>query len=213
MSHPSPERRCGAKTRCTSRLVKATGLPAPCPHGADPEHRCLMVKGWGTEHSGTGNCRFHGGGSPNGAKHAQGEVAAAAVAKLGLPKGTGDPFVLLETATRYSQGMLEATAAVLIEVVDKTRTDISLEAAAKLHVDAIRQGAQTGHQAVTADVASRQAKISEQMASVVMAALQNGIGAYAAAIAAGTPAIEAMGLAEAAAADILEVRPAGGLVH
>jgi hypothetical protein len=126
------------------------------------------------------------------------------------PARHGDPFALLEATTRYSHGFVEATATLLIAVAKGTRTDVTLEAAAKLHVDALRQGATTGHQAVTADVASRQAKISEQLASVVMAAVQNGIGAYAAAIAAGRSQVEAQGLGEAAAADILEVEvPAG----
>lgn len=165
-----------------------------------------MRKGERTDHAGSGKCYLHGGRSPNGRKHAQTEAAVAAVAKLGIPLGTGDPFALLEAATRYSHGMLDATGQVLVAVVDGVRTDITLEAAAKLHVDAIRQGATTGHQAVTADVASRQAKISEQLASVVMAAVQNGIGAYAAALLAGKTAIEAQGLGEAAAADILDVQ-------
>lgn len=184
MSDPKP--RCGSKTR-------AGGT-------------CQQNRGHRTDHPGLGKCWLHGGRTPNGKKSAQTEGAAAAVAKLGIPLGTGDPFELLETATKYSHGFLEATAAVLVAVVDGERTDISLEAAAKLHVDAIRQGSQTGHQAVTADVASRQAKVSEQLATVVIAAVQNGIGVYVAAIAAGTPAPEALGLAEAAAADVLEVK-------
>lgn len=190
---------------------KASTVKAPrCGSRTRAGGKCQQNRGHRTDHPGLGKCWLHGGRTPNGRKSAQTEAAGIAVVKLGLPLGTGDPFALLETATKYSQGMLEATAAVLVAVVDKTRSDISLEAAAKLHVDAIRQGAQTGHQAVTANVADRQAKISEQLASVVMAAVQNGIGAYAAAIAAGKTANEALGLGETAAADILEVRvPAG----
>lgn len=177
-----PERHCGAETNALN--------------GATP---CRHQKGWGTGHQGAARCKMHLGNSSTGIKAGQKERAQQVLVKLGLPAGSGDPFALLEKATRYAEGYLDATAQLLVAVVDKTRSDVTLEAAAKLHVEAIRQGATTGHQAVSADVAERQVKIGEQLGKVVVLAIQ--------------AALDRAGIngdlriaAEAAAAEVLEVR-------
>ena len=187
-----PERHCGAKgKRCNAH-------PPTCQH-ADGIHACRLAKGAGTDHKRAGHCRYHGGSTPNGIRNAQGEQARQALVKLGIPAGTGDPFALLEKATRYAEGYLDATAQLLVDVVDDKRKDVTLEAAAKLHVDAIRQGATTGHQAVSADVAERQVKIGEQLGKVVVLAIQAALDRAGIA---GDLRIAA----EAAAAEVLEVR-------
>lgn len=52
-------RSCGART-------KSKGTP------------CMLVQGWRTDHPGFGNCRWHGGNSPNGKIHAASEAKAKA---------------------------------------------------------------------------------------------------------------------------------------
>ena len=37
---------------------------------------CTKPAGWGTDHVGFGNCKLHGGASPNGVKHAEKQEAA-----------------------------------------------------------------------------------------------------------------------------------------
>jgi hypothetical protein len=54
-----------AIVRCGSR-TKSKGTP------------CTLPRGWRTDHFGSGNCRWHGGATPNGAKHAASEAAAKA---------------------------------------------------------------------------------------------------------------------------------------
>lgn len=161
---------------------------------------CTHGKGQATDHPGFGNCKWHGGGSPKQKPLVDRERAAASIAKLGIPLGNGNPFDLLEQATKYSAGYLEATAQLLVDIVDAKRADVTLEAAARLHVDAIRQGAMTGHQAVTANVADRQARISEAMSNIVLAAIQTALDV------AGVTTPEIRDLASAAAAEILEAR-------
>lgn len=51
-----PTARCGAKKKT------AAGT-------------CTMVAGWGTDHLGYGQCKLHGGASPNGIKHAATQAA------------------------------------------------------------------------------------------------------------------------------------------
>lgn len=161
-------RHCGAKSkRCETD-------PPTCRH-ADGIHACRLRRGQRTDHAGSGHCSYHAGATPTGIKHAQKEQAETAVAKLGLPTGTGDPFALLDAATRHGHGMVEATGQVLADVVDKTRTDLTLEAAANLHLKAIRQGATTGSLAVGANVADRMATIEDRKIDLLQLALQSAL--------------------------------------
>jgi hypothetical protein len=147
-----PERHCGA-TR------KRDG--GPCRH----------PRGFRTDHPGAGNCYVHGGRSPNGIKHAQHEQAEQAVAKLGIPRGTGDPFVLLAKAVQHAEGYLEAAATTAAEAADATvekPSTIPLDVAADIYADAIRTASRTGKAAVDADVADRLAAIDERAGNLLM---------------------------------------------
>lgn len=75
--------KCGAKRR-------------QGPEGA----RCTRPAGWGTDHVGTGNCKLHGGTTPNGKKSAQKQVARNAVATYGLPRTIDPATALLEEVHR-----------------------------------------------------------------------------------------------------------------
>lgn len=57
---------------------------------------CRNAAGKGTDHVGYGNCRNHGGGSPNGRKHASKLQAADAVLKFALPRNVDPHTALLE---------------------------------------------------------------------------------------------------------------------
>lgn len=75
-----PIKTCGAKTRAG--------------------HPCGKSRGWGTDHLGTGNCKLHGGASPNGRKYAAKEQAAEAVQKYGLPREIDPKDALVEELHR-----------------------------------------------------------------------------------------------------------------
>jgi hypothetical protein len=72
--------RCGAKTR--------SGAP------------CAKTAGWGTSHNGFGNCKLHGGASPNGEKHGKRLEAEQAVVTYGLPREVDPHSALLEELHR-----------------------------------------------------------------------------------------------------------------
>lgn len=139
-----PRARCGA-------TGKQTGLP------------CGHAPGLRTKHPGFGRCYLHGGNTPNGIRFAQQQQAELAVAKLGMPAGTGSPFTLLTKAIRHAEGYLEASARVLVDVVDEKRTDVDMPAAIAAYVRGIREAARTAKAAVDADVADRLAAVDEQM--------------------------------------------------
>lgn len=147
-----PEVHCGAKTRAG----------APCRH----------EKGWRTAHPGAGHCRLHGGNTPNGEKHAAGEQAARALAKLGIPLGNGDPMVLLTKTVQHAEGYLEATGQALADVVDRDATagtpTFTVDVAREMYADAIRTAGRVGKAAVDANVADRLAVLEERAGDLLM---------------------------------------------
>jgi hypothetical protein len=133
-------------------------------NGATP---CRMRKGFATDHVGSGHCNLHGGSSPNGRKAAGREAAAQALAKLGVPVGTGDPFILLSKTVSHAEGYLEATAQLAREASGARTPIAGLEAVAELYEQAIRTAARTGKAAVDADVADRLATLDERVDSLL----------------------------------------------
>jgi hypothetical protein len=126
-----------------------------------------------TDHVHAGRCWLHSGRTPNGRIQAQREIAERAAAKLGIPRGNGDPFVLLTKAVQHAEGYLEATAKVLADVADPdpkaaAKSQIALGAAAELYAEAIRAASRTGKAAVDADVADRRAALDERAADLLM---------------------------------------------
>lgn len=147
--------RCGAKTRRGGK--------------------CTQPRGHRTDHPGFGNCWLHGGRSPNGAKHAQREQAEVELARLGVPRGNGDPFALLAKAVQHADGHLEAASVIVQEAdrlldtkaADKTPR-VELGAAVEIYEQAIRTAFRTAKAAVDADVADRLAALDERAASLLM---------------------------------------------
>ena len=147
------ERSCGATTR------------------AFDHHPCQQPKGHGTSHPGIGACKFHGGSTPTGVKTAQREIALRTLAKLGIPLGNGDPFVLLEHAIQHSEGQLAATAALVVDAAAKVAAAdgelgvpiVALPVAAQLYLEATRAAARVGKSAVDAKVADRQQTLDMAM--------------------------------------------------
>lgn len=82
-------RLCGA--RKTGGTRRTTGSPSPW---------CRRWAGAGTDHTGIGQCSFHGGATPAATRHAQTERARQAVATFGLPVEVDPHTALLEEIHR-----------------------------------------------------------------------------------------------------------------
>jgi hypothetical protein len=197
--HPHPQQHAAALAAGAKRRAEA-GIYDPKRHcgfklirrawkNLDPAERkkrlarvgkpCLQFKGWGTDHPGIGRCRVHGGNSTSHETAAAKEKAARAIAKLGLPAGSGSPLQLLEKAVRYADGYLEASAAVLIEKVAEHQaekaTDLVVEAARGLLVEAIRTAGRVGKEAADAHIAERRASIDEMIVGLLERVLLAGL--------------------------------------
>lgn len=159
-------------TQCGSPGRRCKSEPPTCRH-EDGDHRCRLFKGFGTDHVGSMHCKWHGGNSPNGRKAAARETAERAIAKLGLPMGSGDPFTLLTKAVQHAEGYLEATAQLVQDSADTVekaggRPRVDLTVAAEFYEQAVRTAARTGKAAVDADVADRLAALDERAGSLLL---------------------------------------------
>lgn len=126
---------------------------------------CELVKGFGTDHVGSGHCKFHAGSTPAGKKAAANERATTAAELLGHPVGNGDPFDLLTSAVQHEMAQLHGTAALVREAiaspVEGETKLLDVEAAIELHGAAIRSAFRGGKAVVDAKVAERGAVLEE----------------------------------------------------
>ncbi len=71
--------------------------------------RCRQPAGFGTDHKGIGNCKFHGGASPGGRKHAARQRARRELLRLGVePIPAVDPVELVLALSAEAAGNVEA---------------------------------------------------------------------------------------------------------
>jgi len=152
---------------------------------------CDLKAGWGTDHVGTGNCRKHGGNTPNGRRSAEKQIAREAVQTLGLPREIDPHDALLEEVYRTAGHVAwlgEVVAGIeresLVHGVVKTVQDarggsVEMRAAVnvwvRLYQDERDRLVRVAKAAVDAGVAERQVEIAEgqarQLARVVTAVL------------------------------------------
>lgn len=116
---------CGGR-RTDGQIRQAT------ERGEDPWPWCLLKAGWGTDHPGAGNCKYHTGSTPNGRRSAQLRLeelrnpAIVALAKV-LTKAKSDAAVL-----RAVENVLDRTG-------HPRRTEVDVEAAREGLVDRIER--------------------------------------------------------------------------
>lgn len=134
MSRPDRSKWCGAKTACADRVDKE-GKPEPCSH-EDSNHVCMLVKGWGTKHSGSGRCRYHGGNTPNGRKGAEAEAAKTLLADLAVPV-SGNPLQVLQAVLDSAHGVMDAARRMLAELPREADVDEKAWARLKLYRESI----------------------------------------------------------------------------
>lgn len=94
----SPDLEGCTDTRHCHRKRSARQEDARTPEGR--MKACHRPAGWGTNHLGTGGCKFHAGNAPSSVAAAQAEVARKAVQTLGVPVDVGPADALLQEVQR-----------------------------------------------------------------------------------------------------------------
>jgi hypothetical protein len=153
-------KRCGGKTRSGGR--------------------CGHPKGYGTDHVGSGRCKFHGGASPNGRKAATKEAALTfARGALGAEVDTS-PIELMADAGRLTRGLLiyyqhEIAAAATRKPKDGGPDFARIEELRPQFEAAIKLAKDVAKAALDAGVAERRQRLMERQAQLLAAALADGL--------------------------------------
>lgn len=145
---------------------------------------CELPHGWGTDHPGFGHCRFHGGASPSGRKHAAKIEAATLGAELQI-----EPHDAILIAVRKAAMWERFCAAKVADLDDSSLvvshvresswessgdrgrgSETTTETRAELHLwlrehqHAVRDLAHLAKVALDAGVQERQVRLAEQLA-------------------------------------------------
>ena len=159
-----------------ARAGATSGAPASPRRPIAPTKRCSghnragapcgNARGFGTDHPGTGNCKYHLGSTLNGRKAAARERAEITLASLAIP-ADGDPLEVLQAAVESAYGVLLASR----ELVTLQGTDASL----KLYLDGIERAARVAKSAAEAVNLDELVKIREREADLLEGALMRAL--------------------------------------
>lgn len=152
--------KCGAKTRSGGK--------------------CGRPKGWGTDHPGHGHCKFHGGSTPSGVKHAAKETALVMGAAMDM-----DPHEALLWCVRIAAGEVQYASERVAELsqedaVGPVTERVSEVQAPAVHIwidvrqKALGSLAKYSKMAIDAGVAERQVQLAERYGEMI-ASLIGGI--------------------------------------
>ncbi|WP_128381264.1 hypothetical protein [Streptomyces cavernae] len=174
MSSLRPERAEGDKPRCGAQ--KRQG---------EPGETCTFVAGWGTDHVGTGRCRLHGGNTRNqrAAAHAQKaeQEARALLASLDVTP-VDNPFTALSRLAGQAVAWQETIAGIVNQLGDRVRYEGAggneqLRAEIVLYERAMDRCAQVLGMIARLNIEDRMARVSEQQAEIVVAAIEAALAA------------------------------------
>lgn len=148
---------CRAAVQCFA-TTKSRGTP------------CRHPRGWRTDHLGSGNCRSHGGNTPNGAKHAATERVIKLADLLDVPRGNGDAFDLLADAVGQQQQAV-ARRGLLVEKAILAGDSEATVAALDQQDATLRTAFRGGKAVVDAKVADRGAVLEDAIFELLKAFL------------------------------------------
>jgi hypothetical protein len=139
-------------------------------------HPCTRPAGWGTSHSGIGNCKHHGGSTPNGVKYAGRRGLELEAIKLGFSIEMEPDDLMLNTVYLAAGALAFATQrAAAIEEKDY-ETDGARIAQARL-ADAMDRSARVAKMAMDAGISDRRIRLAqrwgESIASVIEDAMRD----------------------------------------
>ena len=192
--------------KCHKEHVTRYGKPSCRGHiNSDTERKgdpCTHDLGWGTNHSGAGNCKFHGGSSPTGKKSGQAKILDAEVRQL-LGLNEWEPITDPYFALADHAGKSAALEAIMHQKVEELtslkqyggefgdRLDVVIEAWARARARLGSELIAMTRLDLDAKIAKLKARVDSETAEIVSSALAGALG-----IADLTPEIQEMILRE-----------------
>jgi hypothetical protein len=139
-------------------------------------HPCTRPAGWGTSHSGIGNCKHHGGSTPNGVKYAGRRGLELEAIKLGFSIEMEPDDLMLNTVYLAAGALAFATQRAAATEEKDYDTDGARVAQARL-ADAIDRSARVAKMAMDAGISDRRIRLAqrwgESIASVIEDAMRD----------------------------------------
>ena len=138
--------------------------------------KCGRPKGWGTDHPGSGRCKFHGGSTRNGRK-AAGKEAALAFARGALGSAvSGSPLDAMQESVDLARGLVdyyrhELAAAATARPMNTDR----IELLRPQYAEAIRLETACAKAAIDTGIAERRQLLAERQAELLAAAIADGL--------------------------------------
>lgn len=148
------------------------------------EGNCRKPAGWGTEHPGYGKCRLHGGSTASQTTRANRQrveaEARSVLAEIGATS-VDDPLAALLRLAGQVVSWQEATAA-LVNGLDELRYEDSkggeqLRSEVQMYERAMDRAANVLSAIARLNIEERLARVSEQQAAAVVAAIEAGLAA------------------------------------
>jgi hypothetical protein len=145
---------CGAKTRAGGQ--------------------CAQPAGWGTNHMGTGKCRFHAGNAPNHRKNA---IKAEAITFMGAPLDI-NPFDAIMWCIRITAGEVEWMSMKIAEVdevdwIEEAYVGKQLHVLQRSRADAQDRLVRYSRDAIQLGLAERSIRLAENFGLVLARLLEN----------------------------------------
>ena len=136
--------------------------------------RCARPKGWGTDHAGSGRCKFHGGSSPSGRKAAAKEAALEFVRGAMGAALVASPLDVLQGSVDLSWGEVDYYRHEIVKAWQKD-DQAKLDALRPNYEAAIERAGKMSKAAVDAGVVKRRQRLAERQADVLVAAITDAL--------------------------------------
>jgi hypothetical protein len=162
-----------------------TRRPGTC--GARTKSRtgvCRRGRGWGTDHPGYGNCRVHGGNTPDGIRFAAVEQAQAEGTHMAMGRRV-EPIDALLNVVYAVAGRVEwigrqLAAVAPDEMVEDGARGRDLHVWGRLHGLELDRLARVSKMALDAGVAERRVQMAERTGALIGAAFEDALADVAA---------------------------------
>lgn len=137
-------------------------------------HPCTRPAGWGTGHSGIGNCKHHGGSTPNGVKYAARRALELETVRLGFSVEMEPDDLMLNTVYLAAGALAFATQRAALVAEDQLDTDMARVAQARL-ADAMDRSARVAKMAMDAGISDRRIRLAQRWGESIASVIEDAM--------------------------------------
>jgi hypothetical protein len=155
----------------TAEEAKARGFCGATNRRGTP---CTRLAGWGTTHSGFGNCKYHAGSTTNGRKHAARQSIALEAVKLGISVEMEPDDLMLNTVYLAAGALAFATHRASMIEEGQYDTEEARIAQARL-ADAMDRSARIAKAAMDAGISDRRIRLAQRWGESIAGVIEDAM--------------------------------------